>query len=143
MFHCEVKSLRRFDAVFTMSGHDAEILVPYLDGVRVSPAGRIGVEELDAPRAPDPATLLFVGHFEHEPNVDAILWFAREVLPLIWATRPDVKVELAGADPPREVRALASDTRVSVAGFVPDLAALYSPAPRAVAPLRIGARGRV
>jgi len=143
MFHFEVKSLRRFDAVFTMSGHDAEILAPYLDGVRVSPAGRIGVEELDEPRAPDPATLLFVGHFEHAPNVDAILWFAREVLPLVWATRPDVKVELAGADPPREVRALASDTRVSVAGFVPDLAALYSRATMSVAPIRIGSGVRV
>jgi GT2 family glycosyltransferase/glycosyltransferase involved in cell wall biosynthesis len=143
MFHFEVKSLRRFDAVFTMSNHDAEILRPYLDGVRISPAGRIGVEELDEPRAPDPATLLFVGHFEHEPNVDAILWFAREVLPLVWATRPDVKVEIAGGDLTREVRALASDARVSVAGFVPDLAALYSRATVSVAPIRIGSGVRV
>jgi glycosyltransferase involved in cell wall biosynthesis len=54
-----------------------------------------------------------------------------------------VKVELAGADPPREVRALASDTRVSVAGFVPDLAALYSRATISVAPIRIGSGVRV
>ena len=143
MFRFEVESLRRFDTVFTMSGHDAEILAPYLDGVRVSAAGRIGVEEQDVPRVPEPATLLFVGYFQHAPNVDAILWFAREVLPLVWATRPDVKIEIVGGDPPREVRALASNARVSVAGFVPDLSALYSRATMSVAPVRLGSGVRV
>jgi glycosyltransferase involved in cell wall biosynthesis len=45
-------------------------------------------------------TLLFVGSFRHDPNRVALDWFVREVLPLILARRPEVRLVIAGSDPP-------------------------------------------
>lgn len=84
--------------------------------------------------------ILFVAGFAHTPNVDAALWFYRDVLPLIRAQKPGVKVTLVGSNPTDAVRALASDT-ITVTGFVSDteLADYYAKARVAIAPLRFGA----
>ena len=49
--------------------------------------------------------LLFVGGFRHPPNVDAVLWFAREVFPRIRAARPGMQFHCIGGDVPAEVQA--------------------------------------
>jgi glycosyltransferase involved in cell wall biosynthesis len=87
---------------------------------------------------------LFVGGFRHTPNVDAMAWFVREVLPLIADDEPDVSLTIAGSHPPDEVLALAND-RVTVTGWVQDLLPLYAASRVAVAPLRYGAgvKGKV
>ncbi len=94
----------------------------------------------------DPATLdfsgretvIFVGGFDHTPNVDAALWLAREIMPLVWRQRPDVCLLIVGNVPPEEVRALASE-RITVTGFVPSLEPYYARSRIAVSPLRYGA----
>jgi len=92
--------------------------------------------------------LLFVGSFNHRPNADGVLWFVREVLPLIKKTLPDVSLVVAGANPPAEVAQLeVFDPAVRIAGRVSDgdLAKLYENSRLAVAPLRFGAgvKGKV
>jgi glycosyltransferase involved in cell wall biosynthesis len=82
--------------------------------------------------------LLFVGGFNHVPNVDAALWLVREIMPALWRTHPDAQVSIVGSDPPAEVRALAGPL-VEIAGFVPDLAQSYAEARVSVNPLRFGA----
>jgi O-antigen biosynthesis protein len=99
------------------------------------------------PQVPGPERrqgLLFVGGFEHTPNVDGALMLVREVMPRVWAQVPDVTVTIVGADPPDEVQALASD-RVTIAGWVPELDPLIDSARALVAPLRYGAglKGKV
>lgn len=90
--------------------------------------------------------LLFVAGFAHDPNVDAALWFVEQVLPLIRAHKPDIKVSLVGSNPKPEVQALASDT-IHVPGYVTDeeLEMYYAHARAVVAPLRFGAgmKGKV
>jgi glycosyltransferase involved in cell wall biosynthesis len=90
--------------------------------------------------------LFFVGGFNHTPNRDGVLWFVREVLPLVAAEIPDVSLAIAGSNPPPEIVDLASD-RVRPLGRVSDeqLAELYETAPVAIAPLRFGAgvKGKV
>ena len=49
--------------------------------------------------------LVFVGGFRHPPNVDAVLWFAGEVLPKIRQRLPQVRFHCIGSDPPAQVRA--------------------------------------
>lgn len=146
-FHHEVTALRRCDAVFPVTAHDGRLLRRYLGrGAHVSNEPRTGVdvERLGAiPRAPEPASLLFVGFFLHPPNVDAILWFAREVLPRVHRLRPDARLTIVGAEPPEEVRRLADDPRVEVAGFVPELDRVYGRSTAMVAPIRMGAGVRI
>ncbi len=89
---------------------------------------------------PDSAreALIFVGGYNHLPNVDAAVWLVQEVMPLVWAALPDVRLLLVGNAPPPAVENLAS-RRVSVTGFVSDVAPLYAQSRLSVNPLRYGA----
>jgi GT2 family glycosyltransferase/glycosyltransferase involved in cell wall biosynthesis/SAM-dependent methyltransferase len=146
-FRYELEALRRFDLVLTVSEADATLLRGYLrNGVHLSSAGRIGVDEKRygaLVHRPDANRLLFVGFFQHRPNVDAVLWFAREVLPLIHAQNPDVRLDLVGKGAPAEVQRLAEDPRITLHGFAPDLAPHYASAAIFIAPVRTGSGVRV
>jgi GT2 family glycosyltransferase len=90
--------------------------------------------------------LLFVGGFRHQPNVDAMLWFSRDVWPRILANIPDAKLCIAGSFPPPEVQALAGKSTI-VTGYITDevLRLLYSVSSVSIVPLRYGAgvKGKV
>lgn len=82
--------------------------------------------------------ILFLGNFAHAPNVDAAVWLAGTIMPLVRRDLPGVHLTLAGADPTRAVRALAApDT--AVPGYVADAAALLARTRVFAAPLRFGA----
>ena len=83
--------------------------------------------------------LLFVAGFGHPPNVDAATWLVREIMPKVWARKPDARLSLVGSNPSAEVVALSGD-RVEVTGFVSDeeLQRRYAAARVAAAPLRFG-----
>lgn len=92
--------------------------------------------------------VLFVGGFNHPPNTGAVAWFIKDILPLITQQLPEVEFIVAGANPPKELVALAhSLPNIRFTGRVSDeeLAALYERARVAVAPLRFGAgvKGKV
>ncbi|HEY1114836.1 MAG TPA: glycosyltransferase [Chitinophagaceae bacterium] len=84
--------------------------------------------------------LLFVGGFGHLPNIDGVLWFVREVWPMVKAALPSIKFLVAGSNPTPEIKALASDS-VIIKGYVTDeeLEHLYATCRIAVIPLRYGA----
>lgn len=88
--------------------------------------------------------IVFLGGFLHKPNVDAVLFFAKEIWPLIVKTIPDARFVIAGADATKEIRQLESHN-IIVKGFVDDLAHLFATAKISVAPLRFGAgiKGKV
>jgi glycosyltransferase involved in cell wall biosynthesis len=117
-------------------------VAPHLgDRVRVNPFG------VAPGPAPDPELeredrIAFLGGFSHPPNVEAAVWLAREILPLVRGRRDKAHLLLVGADPPRRVRALASDA-VTVTGFVPDVEPFLASAAVVVAPLRSGSGMRV
>ncbi len=94
----------------------------------------------------DRKDILFVGGFGHPPNLDAVLWFAREIFPLVLEEEPEMVWHIVGGNPPEEVQALASE-RIQVHGYIPDeeLNALYRQVRLVVAPLRYGAgvKGKV
>jgi GT2 family glycosyltransferase/ubiquinone/menaquinone biosynthesis C-methylase UbiE/glycosyltransferase involved in cell wall biosynthesis len=83
--------------------------------------------------------LLFVGGFGHLPNVDAAIWLVRDVLPLLEAVRPGIRVALVGSNPPEEITALGGGN-IEVTGFVSDaeLEERYVSTRVVVAPLRFG-----
>lgn len=83
-------------------------------------------------------TLLFTGNMDYRPNIDAVVYFCKEILPLVSRVFPDVKFIIAGQRPVKKILALANE-QVTVTGFVKDLAAVYNQASVVVAPLRFGA----
>lgn len=90
--------------------------------------------------------ILFVGGFNHPPNIDGVIWFAKEVFPAILEKYPDIKWYVAGSNPPPQIKELAS-RNILIEGFVEDdkLQQLYRECRLAVVPLRVGAgvKGKV
>ncbi|MBB3223809.1 TIGR03087 family PEP-CTERM/XrtA system glycosyltransferase [Pseudoduganella umbonata] len=84
--------------------------------------------------------LVFCGAMDYWPNVDAVQWFAHEVLPLLRARMPHTSFFIVGARPAPEVQALANLPGVTVTGTVPDVRPYVAHAALSVAPLRV-ARG--
>ncbi|MFZ9583528.1 MAG: glycosyltransferase [Pseudohongiellaceae bacterium] len=82
--------------------------------------------------------LLFIGNFEHPPNVDAIQFFIDEVMPALSIQRPDLKLLIVGAHAPKSLIDKAGPS-VEFLGFVPDITPLFDSVRLSVAPLRYGA----
>jgi O-antigen biosynthesis protein len=82
--------------------------------------------------------LLFIGSYNHPPNIDAVKWLCWEIMPLVWEQLPDIKVTLLGNQPTEEVTALAND-QVTVTGYVADVTPYFLSHRVFVAPLRYGA----
>jgi glycosyltransferase involved in cell wall biosynthesis len=81
--------------------------------------------------------MLFVGGFSHTPNVDGVLYFCREIFPLVQQRLPDTKLWVVGNAPPPEIVALGS-ANVVVTGYVRHLGPYLGSALVSVAPLRFG-----
>lgn len=97
----------------------------------------------DAPFSPR-AGIMFLGGYDHSPNVDAAEFFVSEVMPILRRRLPGVRIHLAGSSVNARVYDLeASD--VIIDGFVPKLQSYYSNFRVFVAPLRYGAgiKGKV
>jgi sugar transferase (PEP-CTERM/EpsH1 system associated) len=82
----------------------------------------------------DGRTVVFTGKMSYHANVAAVLYFARDVLPHIWAVDPEVRFQVVGKDPPETVQQLATDGRIQVTGTVDDLRPYLSQAMVAVCP---------
>nr|WP_294528465.1 TIGR03087 family PEP-CTERM/XrtA system glycosyltransferase [uncultured Rhodopila sp.] len=83
---------------------------------------------------------VFTGTMDYPPNVDAVVWFAETILPMIRRSRPDAAFHIAGSNPAPRVQALTAIQGVFVTGRVPDMRPYIANASAAVAPMRI-ARG--
>jgi GT2 family glycosyltransferase/glycosyltransferase involved in cell wall biosynthesis len=81
---------------------------------------------------------LFIGGFQHRPNIDAVLFFAEEIYPLVRDRLPDAKFYIIGDKAPPEIVALASD-RIIVAGLQRNVRSFFDSVRLSVAPLRFGA----
>lgn len=81
--------------------------------------------------------LIFSGNMSYAPNVLACKFLVKEIMPLVWAKYPKTSLVLAGSDPVKEVRALASKN-VEVTGWVEDMREYYAKARIFVAPMQIG-----
>ncbi len=88
-------------------------------------------------------TILHVGTMFWPPNVAGVLWFAREVLPIIRQQLPETRFVVVGKAPPSEVQALASDPHIAITGYVAELEPYLAEADAFVVPLHAGGGMRV
>ncbi len=147
----EARRLRRLERdifrqarlVLTPSADEVPVikdLVPEAD-VRAIPLYSVPAAPLSAWTAEQFAgrsAVLFVGGYDHPPNVDAARWLVDEIMPLVWADVPEAMLILAGSRPPEALLSLAG-RRVEVPGWAPDLGPLYARARLSLNPLRYGA----
>jgi sugar transferase (PEP-CTERM/EpsH1 system associated) len=91
---------------------------------------------------PGPRTakaLVFCAKLDYSPNAQAILYFCKNILPLVWKQDPDVRLTIVGSKPPQSVRALSTDERITVTDYVPDTRPYLGTASVALAPLLVAA----
>jgi GT2 family glycosyltransferase/glycosyltransferase involved in cell wall biosynthesis len=97
---------------------------------------------VDVPSSKTPFALrrdwLFIGGFQHPPNIDAVLFFLKEIYPLVKQRLPGAKFYIIGDKAPPEVIALATDD-VIVAGLQRNVRPFFESVKLSVAPLRYGA----
>ena len=87
----------------------------------------------------EPATLVLSGKMSYHANIAMALHLVQNIMPEVWATRADVKVNIVGKDPPAIIQALAQLPNVHVTGTVPDLRLYLQQATLAMAPITYGA----
>ena len=163
----EAAMVRAFDALLTVTEEDrAHLLALFGERERPALASKLTVVPIcvdpeasrqvarrrvdkAAPlstRLPDPLSpplLLHLGTMFWPPNVNGVLWFAHNVLPIIHRDVPTVRFVIAGKNPPAEIQALAADPRVEVTGYVPDPLPYLEAADVFVVPLHAGGGMRV
>jgi glycosyltransferase involved in cell wall biosynthesis len=81
---------------------------------------------------------LFIGSFQHRPNVDAVLFFGERIFPLVSLRLPDAKFYIIGDNAPPEIVALAN-AKIVVTGLQRDARPFFDSVKLSVAPLRFGA----
>jgi len=116
-----------------------------LERVSIVPTG-VDVGFFTPPEPPPPLTtdLIFVGSMNYLPNIDAVEYFVREILPQIRRRRPACTLTVAGWDPDPAIRVLAkTDPRIRVTGAVPDIRPYVWESAVAIVPLRCGSGTRL
>ena len=81
--------------------------------------------------------LVFTGNMSYPPNVNAVEYLANEILPIVWKSRPETTLYIAGATPDPKVKKTASD-RIIVSGWLDDIRDAYAQSRVFIAPMRIG-----
>ncbi|RYY94326.1 MAG: glycosyltransferase, partial [Comamonadaceae bacterium] len=141
----ELALIRDADATLVVSEVERTLLAADAPDAKVRVLSNLHREAPQGPAWARRQGLLFVGGFRHPPNVDAVLWFAREVLPRIRAMQPSIDVHCVGGDVPNEIARLADLPGMRIHGHVPDLQPLLDGSRVSIAPLRYGAgvKGKV
>ncbi|HKZ69596.1 MAG TPA: glycosyltransferase [Anaerolineales bacterium] len=142
----EAEVCRRADHVTCVSAEDAaalRALVPTLNPIIV-PNG-IFLSDYQSPsasrrgdRGEGDMRLVFTGKMDYRPNVDAVTWFANDILPPIQHELPNVQFVIVGQKPTEAITKLGERKGVQVTGAVDDARPYIASAAVYVAPLRMG-----
>jgi glycosyltransferase involved in cell wall biosynthesis len=139
LWRLERAGLRRVDVAAVVSQRDRERLPRSPTEVLICPNGWEPGPPL--PPATDPV-VIFVALLSWRPNVDAAVWLAERVWPLVRRRRPDARLLLVGRSPTPKVQRLAGPD-ITVTGTVPDVRPYLAQARVAVAPLLSGGGTRL
>ncbi|MGA9422843.1 MAG: glycosyltransferase, partial [Rhodanobacteraceae bacterium] len=140
----ELKIMRECDITLVVSPAEQELLA--VDAANVKVEVLSNIHAIHGCRAPFDRRrdLIFVGGFQHPPNIDAVEWLVRDILPLVEPELPGVRVHVIGSRVTAAIEALNSES-VRIHGYVEDIAPYMDGCRVALAPLRYGAgvKGKV
>ena len=141
----ELRLIRASDLTLVVSPVEQALLAREVPGAAVEVLSNVHRARARRAGFEARADIVFVGGYRHPPNVDAALWMAREIFPLIRARRQDIVLHLIGSNVTPEVSALRELSGVRVHGHVPDLDPYMDGCRIGLAPLRYGAgvKGKV
>ncbi len=145
MEHWEPEYAGRFDKCVTVSSVEEKMLLQLNPRLNITtvPNG-VDTKQYEPLPAPEPNNhqLIFVGNMRYAPGVDAAIYMATEILPIVRESVPDAELWIVGREPTPEVQALASDI-VHVTGEVPEVLPYYQKGAVSVVALRSGGGTRL
>ncbi len=156
VFRMQAKKMRQFEAArarefsrcLTVSDDDQKILTEITGGAVPVAVAANGVDTefftSGAHGKPEEDALVFTGSMDWLPNNDAVVYFCKEILPLIWKVKKQTRFYIVGKDPSPAILAMArDDQRIIVTGRVDDVRVFMEPARVFVVPIRVGGGTRL
>jgi GT2 family glycosyltransferase/glycosyltransferase involved in cell wall biosynthesis len=140
----ELALIAKADVTLVVSEAEQAVLNTLAPAARVLLVSNVHALSATVPPWRDRRGIVFIGGFQHPPNVDAILWYARDVLPHVRRRLPGVKSYIIGSQVTAAIRSLAAEDLV-ILGHVPDIEPYFAGCRVSIAPLRYGAgvKGKV
>ena len=145
----ELKLLPQCDHIQVCTQENKQYLNGFLPELapRINYGMRAGIDakQYAFPGGPrEPCTMLFLGSFRHTPNEVALAWFVREVLSIVVGKLPQVRLLVAGSDPPPpHAFPVARNIQVEWLGLVENIQPLLSSCAVFICPIRSGSGVRV
>ncbi len=134
----ESKMFEVFDALTIITDADRKLLKsPRKEEVHIIPNG-VAESYFTYPQPKEkPYDILFSGAMSYAPNIDAAEYLIKEIMPLVWEKKPNVKIAIAGGGAPISLQKEANE-RIIMPGWVDDMKEYYSQTKIFIAPMRIG-----
>ncbi|WP_163399121.1 glycosyltransferase family 4 protein [Flavobacterium fluviatile] len=137
----EINNCQKADKIIVISEMEKQNLKKYYDNDDKTIAiGNIHEysKNIEFKNFKDRKDLLFIGGFDHKPNIDAVQYLFGEIMPLLWKTKPDISINIIGSNVPLVIEQLNSE-KFRILGYVEDVAPYFLNSKVFVAPLRYGA----
>ncbi|NJO96512.1 MAG: tetratricopeptide repeat protein [Pleurocapsa sp. CRU_1_2] len=135
----ELKAAHDADLTITVTATEQEILQQQqINNLAVIPNIHVPYSG-EQPSFAQRQGLLFIGSYNHPPNIDAVRWLCQEIMPIVWSQLPELTLTLLGSNVTEEVQALGKDERISVPGYLAEVTPYFLNHRLFVAPLRYGA----
>jgi sugar transferase (PEP-CTERM/EpsH1 system associated) len=145
MARYEKRMLERFRHIIAVSDHDRQQMLSMVSQCDISViATGVDTEKYTVATSAtaNPPRIVFTGSMDWEPNIDAVIYFCRDIFPRIRSEFPAAIFQIVGRDPHPRVQQLASQ-HVQVTGTVPFVGDYLRDATVVIVPLRIGGGTRL
>ena len=138
MKQLELQMIKSVDLTILRSTAELELLKDELPINKLCVFPLILTPYNNSPSLKERKDIIFVGGFQHTPNVDAVKYFVSSIMPILRKLIPDICFHVVGSNITEEIRILES-TDVKIIGYVKNLIPYLSNIRVSVAPLRYGA----
>lgn len=136
----ERKNAGKFPYLVSVSSYSCNFLEKFAPQSKIIciPIGIVR-SNLQAQMAPvKPFSLIMSGDFSFMPNIDAAIYFTKEIFPIVRKKHPQASIVFAGRNPVERIKELSNISGVEVTGYIPDISRAIGGASVYVLPLRMG-----
>lgn len=143
----EVRAYQKCDSVVLVSEDDEQEFqryLPHIPTIRIPNIHPKKQAVTARPRAwQEREGIVFVGNFDHDPNVTSAIWIKHELTPLLFKEISPCTISIVGNNPPKHVQTMQTHgvfaEKFQVTGFVPDTTEYLNRARVSIAPILFGA----
>jgi len=138
MHNLELTLMRKSDVTILTSEIEQKILKKEDPSINIAIIPNVHTIEIDIPEFENRKDLMFLGGFQHLPNIDAVKYLASEIFPKIQKELFGIKLYIVGSNPPKEIIDLQTENFL-ITGYQKDISSYFKQCRLMLSPLRFGA----